>query len=106
MSIAQLEEVNPTCLPSLPVISTFTISFLVFFSSISAALLQLTKKALHCILDELVYKLSSTINLILGSIAVNLLLFIAEFDPQLLTTLVTRYKGLLLCLLEIGEIIK
>lgn len=59
-----------------------------------AALLQLTKKALHCILDELVYKLSSTINLILGSIAVNLLLFIAEFDPQLLTTLVTRYKGL------------
>ncbi|XP_066467855.1 IQ calmodulin-binding motif-containing protein 1 [Tiliqua scincoides] len=60
----------------------------------SAVLLHLTEKTLHCILDELVYKLSSTINPVLGNIAVNLLLSLAEFDPQLLTILVTRYKGL------------
>ncbi|KAJ6665448.1 hypothetical protein lerEdw1_003289 [Lerista edwardsae] len=60
----------------------------------SAVLLQLTEKALYRILDELVSKLSSTTNPVLGSTAVNLLLSVAECDPQLVTTLVTRYKGL------------
>lgn len=64
------------------------------FPYISAVLRQLTEKVLYRILDELVYKLSSTINPVLGSAAVNLLLSVAECDPQLVTTLVTRYKGL------------
>ncbi|XP_053121401.1 IQ calmodulin-binding motif-containing protein 1 [Hemicordylus capensis] len=60
----------------------------------NAALLQVAEKTLHCILDELVYKLSSTINPVIGNAAVKLLLLIAESDPQLVTSLVTRYKGL------------
>ncbi|XP_054826830.1 IQ calmodulin-binding motif-containing protein 1 [Eublepharis macularius] len=57
-------------------------------------LLQVAEKTLHCILDELVYKLSSTINPVVGSTAIKLLLSVAESDPKLVTTLTTRYKGL------------
>nr|XP_056717252.1 IQ calmodulin-binding motif-containing protein 1 [Euleptes europaea] len=57
-------------------------------------LLQVAEKTLRCILDELVYKLSSTINPVIGSTAIKLLLSIAESDPQLVTTLTEHYKGL------------
>ncbi|XP_015264291.1 PREDICTED: IQ calmodulin-binding motif-containing protein 1 [Gekko japonicus] len=57
-------------------------------------LLQVAEKTLDCILDELVYKLSSTINPVIGSAAIKLLLSVAESDPRLVTTLTTRYKGL------------
>ncbi|XP_062972754.1 IQ calmodulin-binding motif-containing protein 1 [Elgaria multicarinata webbii] len=59
-----------------------------------AALLEVSEKTLHCILDELVYKLSSTTNPVIGNAAIKLLLLITESDAQLVTTLVTRYKGL------------
>ncbi|XP_048340462.1 IQ calmodulin-binding motif-containing protein 1 [Sphaerodactylus townsendi] len=57
-------------------------------------LLQVAEKTLHCILDELVYKLLSTVNPVIGSAVVKLLLSVAESDSQLVTTLTTRYKGL------------
>ncbi|XP_053259586.1 IQ calmodulin-binding motif-containing protein 1 isoform X1 [Podarcis raffonei] len=60
----------------------------------SAVLLQVAEKSLHCILDELVYKLSSSINPVIGNAAVKLLLLIAQSDAQLVTTFATRYKGL------------
>ncbi|XP_044294253.1 IQ calmodulin-binding motif-containing protein 1 isoform X2 [Varanus komodoensis] len=60
----------------------------------SAVLLEVPEGTLHGILDELVYKLSSTTNPVLGNAATKLLLLIAESDAQLVTTLVSRYKGL------------
>ncbi|CAI5762678.1 IQ calmodulin-binding motif-containing protein 1 [Podarcis lilfordi] len=60
----------------------------------SAVLLQVAEKSLHCILDELVYKLSSSINPVIGNAAIKLLLLIAQSDAQLVTTFATRYKGL------------
>ncbi|XP_042301013.1 LOW QUALITY PROTEIN: IQ calmodulin-binding motif-containing protein 1 [Sceloporus undulatus] len=59
-----------------------------------AALLELDEKSLHCILDELVYKLSSSTNPVIGNAAIKLLLLITESDAQLLMTLIIRYKGL------------
>ncbi|KAH0621298.1 hypothetical protein JD844_022434 [Phrynosoma platyrhinos] len=59
-----------------------------------AVLLELDEKSLRCILDELVYKLSSSTNPVIGNAAVTLLLLITESDAQLLMTLVMRYKGL------------
>lgn len=64
------------------------------FFPASAVLLQLAEKTLHCILDELVYKLSYAINPVIGNAAVKLLLSIAESDPQHVKTLVSRYTGL------------
>ncbi|XP_061465109.1 IQ calmodulin-binding motif-containing protein 1 isoform X2 [Rhineura floridana] len=60
----------------------------------SAVLLQVDEKTLHCILDELIYKLSSSVNPVIGDAAIKLLLLITESDAQLVTTLATRYKGL------------
>ncbi|XP_020661501.2 IQ calmodulin-binding motif-containing protein 1 [Pogona vitticeps] len=75
--------------------STITMSVLQNILKVnSAILLQVAEKTLHCILDELVYKISSTSNPVIGNAAVTLLLLITESDAQLLTTLVTRYKGL------------
>ncbi|KAJ7345894.1 hypothetical protein JRQ81_001844 [Phrynocephalus forsythii] len=59
-----------------------------------AVLIQVPESTLHCILDELIYKISSTSNPVIGNAAVTLLLLITKSDAQLLTTLVTRYKGL------------
>nr|XP_003214945.2 PREDICTED: IQ calmodulin-binding motif-containing protein 1 isoform X2 [Anolis carolinensis] len=76
-------------------ISTVTMSILEKILKINTTvLLELPEKSLHCILDELVYKLSSSTNPVIGSTAIKLLLLITKSDTQLLMTLVLRYKGL------------
>ncbi|XP_035427090.1 IQ calmodulin-binding motif-containing protein 1 isoform X1 [Cygnus atratus] len=60
----------------------------------SSVLLQVDEETLHSVLDELVYKLSSTTNPVIGNAATKLLLLIAKFCKQLLKLLTTRYKGL------------
>uniref|UniRef100_A0A8D0HJN3 IQ motif containing B1 n=1 Tax=Sphenodon punctatus TaxID=8508 RepID=A0A8D0HJN3_SPHPU len=60
----------------------------------SAVLLGVDEKILHSILDELVYKLSSSPNPVLGNGATKLLLSVAESDQRLVKLLGTRYKGL------------
>ncbi|XP_068543585.1 IQ calmodulin-binding motif-containing protein 1 [Anas acuta] len=60
----------------------------------SSVLLQVDEETLHSVLDELVYKLSSTTNPVIGNAATKLLLLIAKFCKQLLNLLTTRYKGL------------
>ncbi|NXY48949.1 IQCB1 protein, partial [Ceuthmochares aereus] len=52
------------------------------------------EKTLHSVLDELVYRLSSTTNPVIGSAATKLLLLVAKFCKQLVKLLTTRYKGL------------
>ncbi|NXA46751.1 IQCB1 protein, partial [Nothocercus julius] len=64
----------------------------------SPALLCVDEKILHSILDELVYKLSSTTNPVIGNAATKLLLLLAKFSQQLVKLLTTRYKGLKLLL--------
>lgn len=61
---------------------------------LSKALVQITKEALHFLLDELIYKISSTTNPARGNATVKLLLLITESDAQLVVTVNTRYKGL------------
>ncbi|KAM6467517.1 IQ calmodulin-binding motif-containing protein 1 isoform 1-T3 [Liasis olivaceus] len=60
----------------------------------SKALVQVTEKALHFLLDELVYKISSTTHPARGNATIKLLLLITESDAQLVTTMIARYKGL------------
>ncbi|XP_074857361.1 IQ calmodulin-binding motif-containing protein 1 isoform X2 [Carettochelys insculpta] len=60
----------------------------------SSVLLHVDEKILHSVLDELVYKLSSTTNPVTGNAATKLLLSVAESYPQLVELLITRYKGL------------
>ncbi|XP_067406032.1 IQ calmodulin-binding motif-containing protein 1 isoform X2 [Emydura macquarii macquarii] len=60
----------------------------------SSVLLHVDEKILHSVLDELVYKLSSTTNPVTGNAATKLLLSVAESHPQLVDLLSTRYKGL------------
>ncbi|XP_077176651.1 IQ calmodulin-binding motif-containing protein 1 isoform X2 [Paroedura picta] len=60
----------------------------------SDVLLQVAEKTLHCILDELVYKLSSTVNPVIGRAAIKVLLSVVESDPRLAAALTARYKGL------------
>ncbi|KAM4668513.1 IQ calmodulin-binding motif-containing protein 1 isoform 2-T4 [Amazona ochrocephala] len=60
----------------------------------SSALLQVDEETLHSVLDELVYKLSSTTNPAIGNAATKLLLVVAKFCKQLVKLLTTRYKGL------------
>ncbi|XP_019378132.1 PREDICTED: IQ calmodulin-binding motif-containing protein 1 [Gavialis gangeticus] len=60
----------------------------------SAVLLQVDEKILHSILDELIYKLSSTTNPVIGNAATKSLLLVAESHPHLVNLLSTRYKGL------------
>uniref|UniRef100_A0A8C8SJY2 IQ motif containing B1 n=1 Tax=Pelusios castaneus TaxID=367368 RepID=A0A8C8SJY2_9SAUR len=60
----------------------------------SSALLHVDEKILHSVLDELVYKLSSTTNPVTGNAATKLVLSMAESHPQLVDLLSTRYKGL------------
>ncbi|KFW80193.1 IQ calmodulin-binding motif-containing protein 1, partial [Manacus vitellinus] len=61
----------------------------------SSVFLQVDKATLHSILDELVYKLSSTTNPAVGSAATKLLLVVAKLSKQLVQLLTARYKGLL-----------
>ncbi|NWQ76009.1 IQCB1 protein, partial [Columbina picui] len=60
----------------------------------SSVLLQVDEETLHSILDELVYKLSSTTNPVIGNAATKLLLLVAKFCKQLVKLLTARYKGL------------
>uniref|UniRef100_A0A1W7RGI8 IQ motif containing B1 n=1 Tax=Agkistrodon contortrix contortrix TaxID=8713 RepID=A0A1W7RGI8_AGKCO len=60
----------------------------------SKALVQITRESLHFLLDELIYKISSTTNPARGNATVKLLLLITESDAQLVVTVNTRYKGL------------
>ncbi|XP_008166030.2 IQ calmodulin-binding motif-containing protein 1 isoform X2 [Chrysemys picta bellii] len=60
----------------------------------SSVLLHVDEKILHSVLDELVYKLSSTTNPVTGNAATKVLLSVAESHPQLVELLSTRYKGL------------
>ncbi|NXT27797.1 IQCB1 protein, partial [Syrrhaptes paradoxus] len=49
----------------------------------SSVLLQVDEETLHSVLDELVYKLSSTTNPVIGNTATKLLLLVAKFYKQL-----------------------
>ncbi|KAM6348270.1 IQ calmodulin-binding motif-containing protein 1 isoform 2-T5 [Alca torda] len=60
----------------------------------SSVLLQVDEETLHSVLDELVYKLSSTTNPVVGNAATKLLLLVAKFCKQLVKLLAARYKGL------------
>ncbi|NXH71522.1 IQCB1 protein, partial [Hydrobates tethys] len=60
----------------------------------SSVLLQVDEETLHSVLDELVYKLSSTANPVIGNAATKLLLLVAKFCKQLVKLLTARYKGL------------
>ncbi|NXY67320.1 IQCB1 protein, partial [Glareola pratincola] len=60
----------------------------------SSVLLQVDEETLHSLLDELVYKLSSTSNPVVGNAATKLLLLVAKFCKQLAKLLTARYKGL------------
>ncbi|XP_025909923.1 IQ calmodulin-binding motif-containing protein 1 isoform X3 [Nothoprocta perdicaria] len=64
----------------------------------SPVLLCVDEKFLHSVLDELVYKLSSATNPVIGNAATKLLLLLAKFSQQLVKLLTTRYKGLKLLL--------
>ncbi|XP_069717523.1 IQ calmodulin-binding motif-containing protein 1 isoform X1 [Phaenicophaeus curvirostris] len=59
-----------------------------------SVLLQVDEKTLHSVLDELVYRLSSTTNPVIGSAATKLLLLVAKSCKQLVKLLTSRYKGL------------
>ncbi|NWH82442.1 IQCB1 protein, partial [Piaya cayana] len=60
----------------------------------SSLLLQVDEKTLHSVLDELIYRLSSTTNPVIGSAATKLLLLVAKSCKQLVKLLIARYKGL------------
>uniref|UniRef100_A0A8C3VJ05 IQ motif containing B1 n=1 Tax=Catharus ustulatus TaxID=91951 RepID=A0A8C3VJ05_CATUS len=60
----------------------------------SSVLLQVEEETLHSVLDELVYKLSSTTNPAVGSAATKLLLLVAKLCKQLVQLFTARYKGL------------
>ncbi|XP_005244310.2 IQ calmodulin-binding motif-containing protein 1 isoform X1 [Falco peregrinus] len=60
----------------------------------SSVLYQVDEETLHSVLDELVYKLSSTTNPVVGNAATKLLLLVAKFCKQLVKLLTARYKGL------------
>uniref|UniRef100_A0A8C5WP70 IQ motif containing B1 n=1 Tax=Laticauda laticaudata TaxID=8630 RepID=A0A8C5WP70_LATLA len=60
----------------------------------SKALVQITEETLHFLLDELIYKISSSTNPARGNETVKLLLLITESDAQLVITVNARYKGL------------
>ncbi|XP_059708719.1 IQ calmodulin-binding motif-containing protein 1 isoform X3 [Haemorhous mexicanus] len=59
----------------------------------SPVLLQVEEETLHSVLDELVYKLSSTTNPAVGSAATKLLLLMAKSCKQLVRLFTARYKG-------------
>ncbi|OXB81613.1 UNVERIFIED_CONTAM: hypothetical protein H355_008775 [Colinus virginianus] len=60
--------------------------------SVLHSILGVDEEILHSVLDELVYKLSSSTNPVVGKAATKLLLLMANFCKQLLKLLATRYK--------------
>ncbi|XP_043930956.1 IQ calmodulin-binding motif-containing protein 1 [Protopterus annectens] len=60
----------------------------------SSIFTNLDEKTICSILDELVYKLSSTSNPVIGSTATKLLLLMAESHPPVVQILCTSYKGI------------
>ncbi|NXN06685.1 IQCB1 protein, partial [Indicator maculatus] len=60
----------------------------------SSVLLEVDEETLHSVLDELVYKISSTANPVIGNSATKLLLLVAKSDMQLVKLIAARYKGL------------
>ncbi|XP_075465991.1 IQ calmodulin-binding motif-containing protein 1 [Ascaphus truei] len=60
----------------------------------STVLCQVEEKALHAILDELVYKLSASTNPVTGNAATRSVLLMAESNPDIVQLLGARYKGL------------
>ncbi|XP_009909494.2 IQ calmodulin-binding motif-containing protein 1 [Dryobates pubescens] len=60
----------------------------------SSVLLEVDEETLHSVLDELVYKLSSTANPVIGNSATKLLLLVAKCGKQLVKLIAARYKGL------------
>uniref|UniRef100_A0A8D0F882 IQ motif containing B1 n=1 Tax=Strix occidentalis caurina TaxID=311401 RepID=A0A8D0F882_STROC len=62
--------------------------------AINTSILCVDEETLHSVLDELVYKLSSTTNPVIGNAAAKLLLLVAKFCKQLGKLLTARYKGL------------
>ncbi|TSK62670.1 IQ calmodulin-binding motif-containing protein 1 [Bagarius yarrelli] len=65
------------------------------FRTNSAVISELTDKALYIITDDIVYKMSSSSNPVIGSAAVKILLWITEQkSPSVSLQLHKRYKGL------------
>ncbi|XP_030065621.1 IQ calmodulin-binding motif-containing protein 1 isoform X2 [Microcaecilia unicolor] len=60
----------------------------------STVLPQMDENILHCILDELVYKLSSATNPVIGNAATKSLLLMVESHQPLAQLLIMRYRGL------------
>ncbi|XP_074070725.1 LOW QUALITY PROTEIN: IQ calmodulin-binding motif-containing protein 1-like [Macrotis lagotis] len=60
----------------------------------SGDLLTIKEKTLHSILDELIFKLSSSTSLSIGSVAIKLLLLMAKSHPEIKMLLSSRYTGL------------
>ncbi|XP_074157450.1 IQ calmodulin-binding motif-containing protein 1 [Sminthopsis crassicaudata] len=60
----------------------------------SEDLLTIKEKTLHSILDELVFKLSSSTSLVIGSVAIKLLLLMTKSHPEIMKLLNSRYTGL------------
>ncbi|MEE6525329.1 hypothetical protein FKM82_025261, partial [Ascaphus truei] len=60
----------------------------------STVLCQVEEKALHAILDELVYKLSASTNPVTGNAATRSVLLMTESNPDIVQLLGARYKGL------------
>ncbi|NXP48252.1 IQCB1 protein, partial [Heliornis fulica] len=60
----------------------------------SSVLLQIDEETLYSVFDELIYKLSSTTNPVIGNAATKLLLLVTKCCKQLVKLLTTRYKGL------------
>ncbi|KAM9035086.1 IQ calmodulin-binding motif-containing protein 1 [Sarcophilus harrisii] len=60
----------------------------------SEDLLTIKEKTLHSILDELVFKLSSSTSLVIGSVAIKLLLLMTKSHPEIMMLLNNRYTGL------------
>uniref|UniRef100_A0A5F8GJ71 IQ motif containing B1 n=1 Tax=Monodelphis domestica TaxID=13616 RepID=A0A5F8GJ71_MONDO len=60
----------------------------------SGDFLMIKEKAFHSILDELIFKLSSSTCLVIGSAAIKLLLLLASSHPEIIMLLNSRYTGL------------
>ncbi|RXM98609.1 IQ calmodulin-binding motif-containing protein 1 [Acipenser ruthenus] len=64
----------------------------------SVVLMKTDEKTVHAILDELVYKLSSSTNPVIGIAATKAMILIANFHQSIVKSICNRYKGLRLLL--------
>ncbi|OXB65586.1 hypothetical protein ASZ78_015046 [Callipepla squamata] len=76
----------------LQLLITDNVETAVIVMSVLHSILGVDEEILHSVLDELVYKLSSSSNPVVGNAATKLLLLMANFCKQLLKLLATRYK--------------